>query len=301
MVPYRLTEVSDQLIGKIRSTNRRNLTWINEEPLYSNLTPAGSKPYTLFKSVYTNNTNRPQEYSFKTERTTESLCSISREQGYTIGAEAELTLKTPLTAFKLNFLLNVRLRLESEIAELKAGFKHEMHFNNLNENCQTEILTWGVDSSVQVPPHYSTEASIIIEEMNYRGSYSVVTKLSGNVTISIKRRILDGDELSGKRKQPLQSIPLFEKHTELMPPIDIMVRRKDDALMLPIRVNIAEVFIAYLDSPHCRKEVKQVVSVDQRKIVRLLSKGTCHFQFAMKQKIDLKENPIHMGNELMID
>ncbi|VDL85337.1 unnamed protein product [Nippostrongylus brasiliensis] len=76
---------------------------------------------------------------------------------------------------------------EGEIAELKAGFKHEMHFNNLNENCQTEVLTWGVDSNVQVPPHYCTEASIVIEEMNYKGSYSVVTKLSGTVTISVRR------------------------------------------------------------------------------------------------------------------
>ncbi|ETN75048.1 hypothetical protein NECAME_12533 [Necator americanus] len=40
-------------------------------------------------------------------------------------------------------------RAQREIAELKAGFKHEMHFNNINENCQTEILTWGVDSNVQ--------------------------------------------------------------------------------------------------------------------------------------------------------
>ncbi|KHJ97530.1 hypothetical protein OESDEN_02487 [Oesophagostomum dentatum] len=75
--------------------NRKNLSWINEDPQYTDLTPVGAKPYTLFKSIYTNNTNRPQEYSFKTERTTESLCSISREQGYTTGAEAELTLKTP--------------------------------------------------------------------------------------------------------------------------------------------------------------------------------------------------------------
>ncbi|KIH46120.1 hypothetical protein ANCDUO_07742 [Ancylostoma duodenale] len=62
-----------------------------------------------------------------------------------------------------------------------------MHFNTLNENCQTEILTWGVDSNVQVPPHYCTEASIVIEEMNYKGAYSVVTKLSGTVVISIRR------------------------------------------------------------------------------------------------------------------
>ncbi|RCN31108.1 hypothetical protein ANCCAN_23119 [Ancylostoma caninum] len=77
--------------------NKKNLSWINEEPQYTEFVPVGAKPYTLFKSIYTNNTNRPQEYSFKTERTTESLCSIAREQGYTMGAEAELTLKTPCT------------------------------------------------------------------------------------------------------------------------------------------------------------------------------------------------------------
>ncbi|EYC45256.1 hypothetical protein Y032_0434g1399 [Ancylostoma ceylanicum] len=233
--------------GGTGAHNKKNLSWINEEPQYTEFVPVGAKPYTLFKSIYTNNTNRPQEYSFKTERTTESLCSIAREQGYTMGAEAELTLKTPC-----------------EIAELKAGFKHEMHFNTLNENCQTEILTWGVDSNVQVPPHYCTEASIVIEEMNYKGAYSVVTKLSGTVVISIRRR-------------------------------------KDGALVLPIRVNIVEVFLSHLESPHCRKEVKQVVTIEQRKVVRLLSKGTCHFQFAMKQRIDLKEDPITMGKEIMID
>ncbi|CAB3410082.1 unnamed protein product [Caenorhabditis bovis] len=225
--------------------NRKQLVVINEDPQYSHFQPAGSKPYTLFKSIYTNSTNRPQEYSFKTERTTESLCSVAREQGYTIGAEAELTLKTPC-----------------EIAELKAGFKHEMHFNNLNENCQTEILTWGVDSNVSVPPRYMTEASIIIEEMNYRGSYTVVSKLSGTVVISIRRR-------------------------------------KDNVLVLPIRVGIAEVFRAQLDSPHCRKEIKQVVSIDHNRTVKLISKGTCQFQFAMKQRIDLKEMPMPAVDELV--
>lgn len=82
-----------------------------------------------------------------------------------------------------------KIHFSGEIAELKAGFKHEMHFNNLNENCQTEVLSWSVDSNVSVPPHYMTEASIIIEEMNYRGSYSVVSSLSGTVVVSIRRLV----------------------------------------------------------------------------------------------------------------
>lgn len=56
---------------------------------------SGAKPNTIFKSVFTNNTSQPQAYSLKTERTSESIIGIVREKGFTIGAEAELTLKTP--------------------------------------------------------------------------------------------------------------------------------------------------------------------------------------------------------------
>lgn len=74
-----------------------------------------------------------------------------------------------------------------EIAELKTGFKHEVHFNNLSENVKTEILTWGVDSNIMVPPGSQTEANIVIEEMNYTGGYTLVSTLSGVVTVSIRR------------------------------------------------------------------------------------------------------------------
>ncbi|VDK60994.1 unnamed protein product [Anisakis simplex] len=207
----------------------------------------GARPYTLFKSIYTNNTDRQQEYSFKTERTTESVCSITREQGYMIGTEAELTLKTPC-----------------EIAEMKAGFKHEMQFNNVNENAKSELLSWGVDSNVVVPAHYITEASIIIEEMNYQGTYTVTTTLSGFVTISIRRR-------------------------------------KDGALVLPLTMNIVEVFREYLDSRNARKEVKAAAMILDNKSVRIISKGKCQFQFALKQRIDLKEEPLGDKEKMMID
>lgn len=38
--------------------NRKNLSYVNEDPVYTEFIPVGAKPYTLFKSIYTNNTNR---------------------------------------------------------------------------------------------------------------------------------------------------------------------------------------------------------------------------------------------------
>uniref|UniRef100_A0A1I7YVV8 Ig-like domain-containing protein n=1 Tax=Steinernema glaseri TaxID=37863 RepID=A0A1I7YVV8_9BILA len=214
--------------------NRKKLTVVHEEPEYSNLQTVASKPFTLFKSVFTNSTNRAQEYSFKTERSTESVCLIGREQGYCIGAEAELTLKTPC-----------------EIAELKAGFKHEMSFNNLSENSKSETLTWGVDSNITVPAHYVTEASIIIEEKKYKCNYTAKSRLSGIATVSIRRR-------------------------------------KDSALVLPVTVNIVEVFKENMS----RKDVKTVARIAHNNTVELVSKGHCEFQFALKQRVDLKEKAL---------
>ncbi|KAK0399821.1 hypothetical protein QR680_003230 [Steinernema hermaphroditum] len=215
--------------------NRKKLTVVHEEPEYSNLQTVASKPFTLFKSVFTNSTNRAQEYSFKTERSTESVCLIGREQGYCIGAEAELTLKTPC-----------------EIAELKAGFKHEMNFNNLSENSKSETLSWGVDSNITVPAHYITEASIIIEEKKYKCNYTANSRVSGIVTVSIRRR-------------------------------------RDNALVLPVTVNIVEVFKENMS----RKDVKSVCRICQNNTVELVSKGHCEFQFALKQRVDLKEKAIN--------
>ncbi|CAD5218780.1 unnamed protein product [Bursaphelenchus okinawaensis] len=220
--------------------DRRRLVLIHGDPDYKSMQLSGAKPNTIFKSVFTNNTSQPQAYSLKTERTSESIVGVVREQGFMIGAEAELTLKTPC-----------------EIAELKTGFKHETHFNNLNETTKSEILSWSVDSNIMVPPGAQTEAAIVIEELNYNGSYSLQSTLSGVVTIVIKRV-------------------------------------KDGALVLPVTANIATIF---QDSMNSSKKF-QHVAIEDRK-VKIQSKGHCHFQFAMKQYVELKElsTPRDMSKE----
>jgi len=219
--------------------NLKRLIVQHDEPVYINLTPSSPKPYTLLKSIFTNNTARPQEYSFKTERMTESICTVCREQGYNIGEEAELTLKTPC-----------------EILEFKAGFRHEMHVNKIQENSITETLTWGVDSNICVPPHFQTTAELVVEEMQYRGAFSVATRMSGPVTISI-------------------------------------VRRRDGYLIMPVSTNILEIFRDAMENArgNAARDLK-AISVVESNSVKLVSKGTCSFQFAMKQRVSLNEEPI---------
>ncbi|KAI1708756.1 clostridium epsilon toxin mosquitocidal toxin MTX2 domain-containing protein [Ditylenchus destructor] len=193
--------------------NRKRLILVHDDPIYGNVQQTGQRPSTIFK-------------------TSESICGVSREQGYAFGAEAELTLKTPC-----------------EIAELKTGFKYETHFNSLAENIQSETLTWGIDNNIMVPAGGQIEASVVIEEMSYSGHYTLVSSLSGMVTVNI-------------------------------------TRARDGVLVLPVAFNVATAFQQYLAKSEPR--LKGVVTMDHGK-VKLTSKGTCHFQFALKQYVELND------------
>lgn len=212
--------------------NRKKLVLVHAQPQYNNIQLTGTRPNTIFKSLFTNNTSQTQTYSLKTERTSESICGVAREQGFMFGAEAELSLKIP-----------------GEIAELKTGFKHEVHFNKLTENIKSETLTWSVDNNIQVPAGGQTEAAIIIEEMSYHGTYALLSTMSGSVTINIRRL-------------------------------------RDGLLVLPVAANIATIMSEYATKHDPR--LKGVVSMEGKNVL-LKSKGTCHFQFALKQYVELNE------------
>ncbi|VDK52714.1 unnamed protein product [Gongylonema pulchrum] len=101
----------------------------------------------LFKSTFTNSTERAQEYSFKTHRSTRSIATICIEKGVCRGMDMQLKLKTPC-----------------EIVEANAGFHNEISVMHIGENTVEEELSWGVDSTINVPPFCETVAELIILE-----------------------------------------------------------------------------------------------------------------------------------------
>lgn len=60
-------------------------------------------------------------------------------------------------------------------------------------------------------------------------------------------------------------------------------------LVIPVTANIASIFQDYLGRNDPR--LRGVATIKNNK-VELTSKGHCHFQFAMKQYVDLKD--VHM-------
>ena len=132
------------------------------------LAPPPPKAQVLFKTYFTNNTNIEQEYSFKTERTTCSSCDIMVEKGVLVGQEMSVKLMTPC-----------------EIFEANAGFKRELSLTKAEGETFEEELVWAVDSQIKVPPMHKTTAELVITEQQHSCKFTVESRLSGKIHISI--------------------------------------------------------------------------------------------------------------------
>ncbi|EYB86711.1 hypothetical protein Y032_0274g1016 [Ancylostoma ceylanicum] len=122
----------------------------------------------LFKTTFTNTTQREQEYSFKTERCTRSTSTVIIEKGVCRGMEVALKLKTPC-----------------EVVEANAGFHQEVQLNHIGENTNEEELCWGVDSCVRVPPSCETVAELVILEEQCRRDFRIENRMSGKVLVTV--------------------------------------------------------------------------------------------------------------------
>lgn len=132
---FRFTKTKEQ--GKIEkeclefTINWKHVAFEFDSPDYT-IVPAALRgghgpkknmqPQVLFRTVFTNTTNREQEYSFKTERITRSAATVIVEKGVCRGVEMGLTLKTPC-----------------EVLEANAGFKSEISVVNIGEDTTEEV------------------------------------------------------------------------------------------------------------------------------------------------------------------
>ncbi|VDK65966.1 unnamed protein product [Anisakis simplex] len=90
------------------------------------------------------------------------------EKGVCRGVEMALKLKTPC-----------------EVVEANAGFHNEVSVMHIGENTTEEELTWGVDSTVRVPPLCETVAELVILEEHHTRSFSIEGRLSGKVIVTV--------------------------------------------------------------------------------------------------------------------
>lgn len=142
--------------------------FVHDDAVYAPEPPApgAGKPTqnVLFNTTFTNRTDKPQTYTFRTERTTRSSCSVAIEQGYTKGLEMNIKLTTPC-----------------QVLEANAGFHREMSLFNSESETIEEELCWAVDSQIEVKEDHVGEAKLVILEEEYSGVFTIKTHISGKV------------------------------------------------------------------------------------------------------------------------
>ncbi|KAK2142187.1 hypothetical protein LSH36_987g00025 [Paralvinella palmiformis] len=121
----------------------------------------------LFRTKFKNMTDRQQEYTMRTEKTTKSAMMTEIESGYTRGVEMSVTLKTP-----------------GELLEANAGYKREYSLTHLSGQSFEEELHWGVDSVIKVKKNHVANARLVVYEQKGSGHFVVETEVSGRVYVT---------------------------------------------------------------------------------------------------------------------
>ncbi|ESP05653.1 hypothetical protein LOTGIDRAFT_103152 [Lottia gigantea] len=132
---------------------------------------ATPKSHVIFTAHFTNATDSKQVYALKTERRTNSTCSVSLMKSYTIGVNVDIKLTPP-----------------NPIIEANAGFHGEMSMEKGAEETFEEELTWTVDNQITVPPGFVTQADLVIKEDNFTAAFKTESRFDGKIHVNIRSK-----------------------------------------------------------------------------------------------------------------
>ena len=99
------------------------------------------KSQILFKTQFSNNTDREQEYSLRAERSTITTLNFSFVRGFTKEKEGSIKFKLP-----------------NEVLEVGGGLRHEQRVEYGKDSTFETQMTWSADSSIRVTPHSKANA-----------------------------------------------------------------------------------------------------------------------------------------------
>ncbi|KAH3815153.1 uncharacterized protein LOC127835460 [Dreissena polymorpha] len=208
-------------------------TTTNERPQKES---GADKNKVLYFSTFDNKSGASQKYTFTTERSTTATTSVEMQDNYTIGKEANL---------------------EIDLKGVKVGVGVNDSLSVTDTKCEvfSEVLTWNINTEINVPPWTSARATLnIVEEQSFE-EFEVTTTISlpkGSLPVSI-RRTKDNKIVKTYRIKNLRCI-FTDKQKEL-------------------------VKLELLDVPN--SQIKKVVAV-------IVSRGVCKSLSWKKQHVELQ-------------
>ncbi|CAF2451115.1 unnamed protein product [Rotaria sp. Silwood2] len=129
------------------------------------------KSQILFKTHFSNNTDREQEYSLRAQRSTTTTLNFTFMRGFTKEKEGCVTFKLP-----------------NEVLEVGGGLRHEQRVEYGRDSTFETQMTWSADSTIRVAPHSKANAELCITEEEYSADFSVEVRFSGRISAMISTR-----------------------------------------------------------------------------------------------------------------
>ena len=99
------------------------------------------KSQILFKTHFSNNTDRDQEYSLRAERSTITTLNFTFTRGFTKEKDG-----------------TVKFKLPSEVLEVGGGLRHEQRVDFGKDSTFETQMSWSADSAICVAPHSKANA-----------------------------------------------------------------------------------------------------------------------------------------------
>ncbi len=99
------------------------------------------KSQILFKTHFSNNTDRDQEYSLRAERSTITTLNFSFTRGFTKEKDG-----------------TVKFKLPNEVLEVGGGLRHEQRVDFGKDSTFETQMSWSADSAICVAPHSKANA-----------------------------------------------------------------------------------------------------------------------------------------------
>lgn len=134
------------------------------------------KQVELFRTDFTNNTNKDQVYKLRTQRQTKAATAVAIQKGFTLKGNTNFKLKIP-----------------PEIGHFGVSASADGYLRVCRPRGETfeDTFTWQVDSDVTVEPNHVTNARLLVTEDELVADFEVRTLMrmpTGEAPIIVKRK-----------------------------------------------------------------------------------------------------------------
>ena len=121
----------------------------------------------LFRTEFTNTSENPQKFTFKTERSTKSVASISVQKGWRVGASLNLEVAPPVPGSAILKAAGS----DVEPCKITGGLSGSLEVSKTKGETYEETLTWSVDTEINVDQNYRTVASLMVREEQFTADF----------------------------------------------------------------------------------------------------------------------------------